>query len=190
MSKIENFINQHRDDFDDQEPSNEVWERIDSSLAKPQTKSVKMIPLARLWQVAAVMAGILICVTVVQAYYYGGFAQHDRVENMITTTITLEQISPELAEAEQYYVSQISEMRKTLVSYNSQKYGLDKDFEKDLTELENNYQTLKDELYKEGNLVVSDAMIQNLQQRMEILNQQLEILNQLKTEQGEKSNEI
>jgi chromosome segregation ATPase len=83
-------------------------------------------------------------------------------------------------------------LKKTeLNSYRDAHPELINEFDKQLTELKQNYSSLLPQL-KDVNKrdIVLQAVIENLQMQVNILNQQIEIINQLKTQQNETNNPI
>ena len=86
-----------------------------------------------------------------------------------------------MAEVETYYLSVIQQKQKERSAYDLKKLGVAKDFSGELSKLDSSYVLLKKELSTNPNKQpVIDAMVQNLQIRISILNQQLEVLNRIK----------
>ena len=94
----------------------------------------------------------------------------------------MQEINPELAEAETFYTAMINQKREEIVLLGD-KYALGRDFMRDIDQLDQMYEKLKLDLNSgnEDNLV--DAMIRNLQLRIEILNQQLQIIQSIEKSQ-------
>jgi hypothetical protein len=68
--------------------------------------------------------------------------------------------------------------------------GIEEDFGKDLAGLDSSYHRLKRELASTPNKEqIMDAMILNLQMRMEILNKQLKTLEKIKSIKSNRKNE-
>lgn len=63
-NKLEDFIKQHRDAFDDHTPSNALWQRIERNLDREKKKPVSIISMKKGLQVAAA-AIIIIAASVV-----------------------------------------------------------------------------------------------------------------------------
>jgi hypothetical protein len=176
MGKLEDYIHENRQEFDAWEPSDGLWQKLAGELDKaPAAKTVRMVPLRRVWQVAAGFAVLLVAALVLQ-YRLGpktlpdGLASHPQ----------LDQIAPELVEAEQFYTQQVQLKRQELLRGGAHQLGMDKDMDRELASLDSAYRDLKAELYQTGNQEVVDVMIQNLQFRMDILNKQMEALQQAK----------
>lgn len=187
MDNLEKFIKQNRNAFDE-EPSAELWGKISGQLQaeKQPTKIVRMMPIQRVWQIAAGFAALLVFGLAVQWQYFakqsGGVAAFKNLP-------PVEQLVPELAEAEKFYAMQISQTQVALKNYEKQDKSLGATLNKEaITELSNldkAYAELKKEFYTSGNQeAVISALIQNLQLRLELLNQQLQVIQ--KTEQVKK----
>ncbi|TAD99717.1 MAG: hypothetical protein EAZ97_08060 [Bacteroidetes bacterium] len=182
MDKLEDFIRQNRNELDQFEPSQALWNKLNAGLDKQQTKT---IPIQKFWQMAAVFAVLLVGLLTLQWKYLQNHNQNS--ENIV---MNLAQENPELMETEQFYIKQISEKKELINAYDLKALGVDKDFEKDLQTLDAMYLELKAELPQSGNSeYIIGAMIQNLQIRMDILNQQLMVLEKIKNlKNGEKTN--
>jgi hypothetical protein len=188
MDKLEKFIAENRDELDPHEPPEALWGKLNEALDKqqPAAKQGRFVPIRRVWQAAAAVAILVAAGTLAfQWYYYGGGVPNTTFELVEHRRPSLAEVAPELAETEQYYISQIGQKKQQIKSLSSELP--DKEFEQDLAELERSYQDLKNELYHDGNYGLSEAMIQNLQLRMDILNQQIEILQQIKEQRRKES---
>lgn len=183
MDNLEKFISNHRKDFDeefsDDKFSNNLWSKISEELEKPtqQTKVVQMVSVRKIWQLAACFATLLIIGLAAQFYYF-------QQQNLAQTSI--ERLVPELAEAEKFYFSQISQTKTVLKGYNLKEIGVETDF-KEIENLDNAYKELKRDFYDSGDkTAIISAMIQNLQLRTELLNQKLQIIKKAeKIKKGE-----
>ncbi|GAB3009666.1 hypothetical protein GCM10027051_08480 [Niabella terrae] len=58
-SKLESFIESHKEAFDEFEPSEALWHRIERALPEPKEQKGRVVSVRRLWQVAAAAAVIL-----------------------------------------------------------------------------------------------------------------------------------
>jgi len=178
MDKFEKHIRSHREALDSSEPSEQVWEKIAAKLDKKKSQNqVRLVPIARLWQVAAVFVGIIVSMAAFQIYY-NTQAEKKRVAK-VENTLNLESINPELAEAEQFYFMQIEEKRGQVQKYKSEGVKADGEAEQYMTELDIAYKDLKKELLVNSNELVVSEMVRNLQIRIDLLNQQLEVLKQI-----------
>jgi transaldolase len=113
------------------------------------------------------------------------FVYQESTSSIVTTTT-----NPALIEAEGYYMSLISQMSEEITTYGQNDYS-DPQFKQDMNRLDSVYQTLKQDLVLGNEQSIVDAMIQNLQLRIEVLNNQLEIIQsieQFKKEENESVN--
>lgn len=180
MSKLEKFIQKNRQEFDAWEPSDQLWGKLAKGLDdSPGTglpvKTVRMVPIARVWQIAAGFVLILVAALTIQYY----LSQNDQ-QSAVAARQSLEQIAPELAEVEQFYTQQVKLKRQELQQSGAHKLGMDKDVDRELSSLDSAYSDLKLELYKTGSQEVIDVMIQNLLFRVDILNKQMDALQNVK----------
>ncbi len=178
--KLKNFINQNKDQFDDFEPTDR-WSIIEKALdtEKINIRSQQRSRLSNTftWQIQVwkYAAAILLIAVIGMGYYIFIMPSNKNVVNLTT-----EKLSPELADAEYYYSSQIAEKQKVLKSSSLSNYCTS-----DLAVLDSNYIQLKQELFKDvNNQQITNAMIQNLQIRMKILNEQVEMLKVMKKYQN------
>jgi len=174
-NRLENFVREHREKFDDQEPSSQAWSSIQQNLtASAPTRKVRTVPITRVWQIAA---GFLILLVVSLMFQHQFLISETSSEEMAKVDVTeIYRLNPELAETEQFYIQQIQLKQQEIRQYNF----TDAEFEADLQQLEELYSQLKTDLVQSGNSEqVLSAMIQNLQLRSEILNRQIEILEQI-----------
>lgn len=188
MDKFEKYIRTHKEAFDSEEPNDLLWEKIAARLDEKQTsqKHVRLVPITRLWQMAAVFTGLMVCTIGFQIYYNLQNKQKTiaKIENV--GNISLESIYPELAEAEQFYFMQIEQKRQELKKYNLAGTKTDSETEEYLSELDKAYKDLKKELSTNSNELVISEMVRNLQIRIDLLNQQLEVLKQIEKMKEEK----
>lgn len=196
--KLEEFIQNNKEEINQFEPTEGLWDNIESVLdgendnvvdftKRKEAKHIKLYT-RHIWQVAAVFL-----VLAVSGYFIfkNQFSAKDTQEKNVEQArkgVSLEDLNPELAEAESHYVQMISQKREE-IKEQAKNLDLDKSFYKDLSKLDSMYTVLKDELYEVPSQEdIQAAMIQNLQMRIEILNQQLQILKRLKQFQQKDKN--
>lgn len=156
--QIEQFVKKNRSHFDDDEPSPEVWDRIERRVGR-------QYGISFWWKVAAV------CFLSSTIY----FALDRNSEPPIHTA----EVITEFAQAEAYYTQIISMKKAEIASFERDQ--LEEVFLNEIDKLDQMYLDLKDTYDRQNSTeLVIDAMISNLQLRMEILNQQLKVLKQLK----------
>ncbi len=183
MDNLEKFITDNRKDFDEEfsvdKFSNNLWSKISENLDKPtqETKVVRMVSVQKVWQLAACFVMLLMVGLATQFYYF---------QQQNVSQASIERLAPELAEAESFYFSQISQTKTVLKGYNLKEIGIETDL-KEIENLDNAYKELKKEFYDSGDkTTIISAMIQNLQLRADLLNQKLQIIKQAeKAKKGE-----
>ena len=166
--QFEKFIMENREGFEDASPSDELWNKIDNDLNKKKNN------FQVLWKVAAVLF-------LVSTIYLIA----DRGDTSIEQPI----MSQEFVQAEDYYVSLINERKRQIKEQLTPEQ--EQKFLQDIDQLDSMYADLKSTyLTNASNERVVDAMINNLQLRVDILNKQLEILEKVKEEENETSTVI
>ena len=165
--QFEKFIMDNRNKFDDQEPSLDLWNRIEKEVAPKKTA------IGLIWKVAAVLFLVSTLVLLVDKNSEPPGAQ----------------LSQEFVQAEDYYVTMIDQ-RKNIIKERLTPEQ-EKLFLQEINQLDEMYAELK-ETYQANasNERVVDAMINNLQLRLDILNKQLEILENIKDDKNEKDHII
>jgi hypothetical protein len=166
--QFEKFIIENREEFNAAEPSDTVWVGVERKLNKKQSF------LSIAWKVAA----MLFMVSTI-------YLMIDR-NNQNTSGPVL---SEEFEQAEDYYVKLINikrqEIKEQLTLEDQEQFLSDIDqLDTMYLELKQTYQT------NASNDRVVDAMISNLQLRLNILNKQLEILENIKDQNNENDQSI
>ncbi|MFY0688433.1 MAG: hypothetical protein JXQ90_14760 [Cyclobacteriaceae bacterium] len=170
--QLEQFVNKNRDQFDDATPSKDLWSRIETDIPPTQRKNG-----INLWKVAAVL---LLCTT--------GYLLIERL-NETEPAFDENNAYTEFIQAEAYYASIIEMKKGEMIAYGDR--DLHESFLKEISVLDKSYNELKKSFEEsiETEKIV-DAMINNLQLRIEILNQQLMILKKLNKLENEKVSNI
>lgn len=166
--QLENFISKNRGEFEDDHHEN-GW----LSLEKKLNESDKKTPFW-LWKAAAIF--LFVCSI--------GLL----VDKAISSKEAVEIVS-DIDQIETYYTTLINQQMDQISQYGETEFT--RQFQKEIDNLDSTYQELK-KTYKQtaSTEVVSSAMINNLQLRINLLTQQLEILQQLNKNQNEKNIEI
>ncbi|MCV9386924.1 hypothetical protein [Reichenbachiella ulvae] len=177
---IEDFVKKHRSEFDDLEPRASMWDQIESQL--DQNKEIPIEPKRNylwMWKAAAV---VFVCMTI------GLLVERNWYTNDSTEVAEVQKQSEDIEQVESYYSGLIEKRKAEIRLAMERKDMVDEELLSDLDGLDSMYQDLKNELKRnKNNEKVVNAMIRNLQLRVEILNKQLEILDQLvKYEEDEK----
>jgi hypothetical protein len=172
--QLEKFIKAHRADMDDKEPRPDLWIDIANQInsKKEVRKSTRSIVW---WRAAAVFLLFVSALLVLEKY----------VSQPVPQEVVMNE---QLQEAESFYTVLIAQ-KKEEVATLSQQLGLDHNFVNEIDELDSMYTALKSDLQKGDEDNVVDAMILNLQLRIEILNRQLDIIQSIKNSKNFKDTE-
>lgn len=192
--KLKNFVQEHREAFDTFEPRAELWQEICQELpaARKEAKVIKISFGQRAsFSADALFMRVAAAIVLLFACGLTLFLMKQntpKAANTIAATSQnrLQNISPEIVEVEAYYTSQIQEKKSELSAYDLKLLGLNSDagIDQELARLDSSYTQLKQELYTTPNTdLVVEAMIQNLQIRIEVLNRQLEVLQKMEGKQ-------
>jgi hypothetical protein len=176
MKSLEDIIKQNREEFDTEIPSELLWNNIHANLHKHKSSFA--------WKPYMAAASIMI-------FIMGTWLIANYKFDSKNSTVAQSAIPNEVKEAQVQFASLIELKRTELNSYRDAHPELINEFDKQLTELKQNYSGLLPQL-KDANKrdIVLQAVIENLQMQVNILNQQIEIINQLKTQQNETNNPI
>jgi hypothetical protein len=176
---IEDFIKRNRESFDDEKPSNSVWSKIEGEVF--HEKKTISIQWSYFWKVAAVVF-----------FVFSGYLLwqlNDMKSENYAVEDNADEILEEFTTTETFYENEIATMVSAIEEYNMSDTSLTNSFKNDIDALDQQYDALKIELNDDKNEQVINALILNLQLRMEILNKQLTILDNLKnTESNENVN--
>jgi cytoskeletal protein RodZ len=186
---LENFIREHRDEFDQDAPTDALWQRLATQLPEQAPSANGSTPkkddpapqnpflgvqrggsvTRRWWAVAASVALLLGVLWWVNARY-------DLVEQPEVVTV-----SPAYAKEVAHYASMIDDKRDELKAMTANNPDLYQQFAQDLDRLEVSYSGLKKDLPDTPNQeILIQAMIQNLQLQIDLLNEQLRVIQRMK----------
>ena len=161
--QLEKFIMDNREAFDDATPSDQAWSKIDQKLTN------KRSTWPTIWKVAALLFMATTIILII-----------DKSKSEVQGPV----LSEEFNQAEDYYVSLINQKRQSikdqLTPEQQEQFLVEIDqLDSMYVELKKTYQT------NASNDRVMDAMINNLQLRLDILNKQLDILENIKNQNNE-----
>ncbi|MCO5950800.1 hypothetical protein [Mucilaginibacter flavidus] len=183
MSKrLEEFMKMNREEFDDLEPSADLWSRIEKHLP-PQgeelkKKEAKTFSLGFVLRVAAT-------VIVVMGIGFGFYLHGEKKDK-----IDLAAINPIYAQQQVQYTSLIHSQRTELKSLTKTEPDLYKEFSNEIAQMDSTYKQLNSDLATSPNQErVLRAMIRNLQVQTQVLTQQLDVIEQLNKSKKEQNNE-
>ena len=185
MSKrFEDFIKNNREEFDEIEPSADLWSKIEHSLNMPEELPKKLetktFSLAFVLRVAA-------SVILVMGIGFGIYLQSQKGAK----TVDLAAINPEYAKQQMHYASLVETKLTELKSVSKTDPQLYKEFSGEIAKMDSTYKRLNADLATSPNQErVLRAMIRNLQVQTEVLNQQLSVIEQFNQMKKEQKDEI
>ena len=193
MSKgLEQFIRDNRDQFDTDEPGEQIWKKLEEQLTDKNQANQKQLSKHRKvilftiirWSAAAsilILAGIGIYSLLKPIQPKGLVRNPDTQDTPAVNDPMLKEINPGYAR-EVYQFTKLIELKQNeLKEIEKENPNLYKKFVADINKLDSSYLALKKELPENPNREqLLEAMIENLRLQTEILNQQLSIINQIK----------
>ncbi len=199
--KLERYIRDNREAFDDKEPSDALWYKISGQLpsnilpvettesSKPkivhtdfQNESYFKWFEGLNWRLAA---SILLFLGVGYVLY------NVNQKYQVTAQPEIVLTNPTMAKQVGQYTQLVENKRLELQELTENDPVLYKQFARELDVLEKSYQNLKADLPKNQNQeTLISAMIQNLQLQIDVLNQQLQIIEKIKNLKNENDKTI
>jgi hypothetical protein len=189
MSNLEQFMRDHREEFDTDEPGPQVWKKLEEEL-KPAKEEAKVVSIKKSlgmnllrWSVAAavlVFAGLGVYDLVKPADKPDVVVKKEEPTTPNEETL-LHKINPTYAK-EVYHFTQLIELKQSeLKQIEKEQPELYQQFIGDVNKLDSSYNVLKKELPNNPDPEqLLEAMIQNLRLQTDLLNQQLNIIKQIK----------
>jgi len=154
MDRLEKFINQNREQFDDKVPNLKVWADIEKRLDPPQAKRIS------LKRILSIAASVLLLLSV------GAFMGNHFSKNVNVPVASLEDY-PEYGKKEKDFQQEIENKRAQLASFN-----YDTAINEDLVDLDKTLEELRTELKdvpKGSEEQVLEAMLKNYETKVAIL---------------------
>jgi len=185
MSKrFEDFMKNNHEDFDEIEPSADLWGKIEARLnvleAAPKKREAKTFSLAFVLKVAA-------SIIVVMGIGFGVYIQSQKGPK----NVDLAAINPEYAKQQVHYASLVKTQLNQLKTASKGDPQLFKEFTAEIAKMDSTYKKLNNDLATSPNQErVLRAMIRNLQIQTEVLNQQLNVIEQFNETNKDQKNEI
>jgi hypothetical protein len=181
--KLEQFINEHRGEFDTDEPREKIWEHIQNDLANPLKKRA----VKPLWPMRWIAAASVLIIVSLGIYVSVEKSAKPGIAGARTADDILHEINPTYAK-EVYHFTQLIELKQNeLKRIGQDQPELYEQFMNDISMLDSTYNSFQKELPANPNREqLLEAMIQNLQLQTELLNQQLRVIKQIK--ESKKSN--
>ena len=188
-TRFEQFMRDHREEFDSEEPAPQVWMKLEKELQPREQKGKVLSMKIMRWSAAAailVLAGLGVYHLAVTNGNSGSGpivkGEHPGVVKPQTEgDVLLKDIDPTYAK-EVYHFTQLIELKQSeLKQIEKDNPTLYNQFLQDISKLDSSYNALKNELPSNANREqLLEAMIQNLRLQTELLNQQLQIIQQIK----------
>jgi hypothetical protein len=177
--KLEKFIGDHRNEFDDAIPSNKVWENIEHGFTGKKKQKGILAPLYK-WSIAAALlitAGITVLLLVNNKKADTGLY----ISSKNDSATDINAIAPEYAPQVNEFAKLVALKQEELKALAPEQPELYQKFTTDINQLDSSYKSLKKQLGITPNReMLIEAMIQNLKLQLNVLNQQLNIINQIK----------
>jgi hypothetical protein len=181
--KLEKYILDHRDQFDDQEPGPSVWGRVDTR----KTPVIRINWKDITWKAAAVAA------IFVASYFFHDYMASRNHPELNQVGENIQDASPmvkELIEAEAYYTSLINLKKDEVFRLTASNPDVRREIDMEMVDLDRVFSELKDDLKDNAdNEEVIEAMIQNYRLKLDILEDILLQLKQSHESQNEKDHE-
>lgn len=181
-SRLEDFVNRHREEFDSELPERDLWKEIAQQPVTPVRKIFRLFTRTQIAASLLVLANAAILFFLVQRVSVD--------QNTIQPSTSTTQSEPGAAPI---YEQQLDEISKVVTIKQARLREIEKanpvlykTFTSALQQLNSSYQELKKELKTNPNKeTLLEAMIQNLSLQQELLNQQLSIFQTIKQNKHE-----
>lgn len=178
-SGLENFMRDHREEFDGDEPGQQVWKNLEKELDIPRReKKMYRLALSR-W---AAVAAVTILITLGVFYFMKTSPKTELAANGVNSTNDIiTAINPAYAKEVYHFTELIVLKQAELKKIEKEQPHLYKEFITDITTLDSSYNALKKELPQNPNREqLLEAMIENLRLQTDLLNHQLLIIKKIK----------
>lgn len=174
-NKLKNFISDNRKAFDDEIPSDKVWENIEASFTEKKKQRFVLTAFYK-WSMAA--AAMLV---IASGIYFVANKKTAEPAVTVTTEPDINILAPEMAPQMNQFVKMIDSKQEELKVIAKEQPELYQQFTTAINQLDSSYDSLKNQLSATPNReMLLEAMIQNLQLQLNVLNQQLNIINQIR----------
>lgn len=168
--RLEEFVKTNREEFNDLEPSPDLWNRIERELPtqpgrqkKNEKRSFSLGFVLRVAAIVIVVMGV-------------SFVIYLRSNN---NKVNYANINPVYAQQQIHYTALIANKRTELKNVSQSDPQLYKEFSAETAKMDSAYRKLNNDLVTSPNPeLVLRAMIRNLEIQTEVLNQQLNVIEQ------------
>jgi hypothetical protein len=171
--ELKDYIDSHRDDFDDATPDARLWQQIEQRIAiKPNSPVVSMRTFR--WSLGIAVT-LLVAVSTALFYHRPGDVVSGAVAPPTTDTLYTQEL---------YHFTQIIRLKfREIDAIKATHPELYQRFSADIWQLDSSYQQLQQQLPNGPDQeMVLQAMLQNLTLQIDLINRQLGIIQELKNE--------
>lgn len=166
---MKEFIQKHKDEFEGEKPSSDLWSKIEKEL--PETQVRRMVPASRLWQMAAGLTAVFVL-----AFFA---LQYDSTTNIAEVTPQSEDEITNVDQLEQFYAVQVQNKMEALSVYQ-----VDEELLQEVQFLKEEFELLKEEAGLGVNQEdILDEMIDNYRLRVNILEDIMKEMNKQSNQQ-------
>jgi hypothetical protein len=159
-SGLKDFIKNHRDEFDNREPSDRVWQGIQKGVSGTHSGKFRSLwASVSVWRAAAVI--------------FLALSVYLLITNRIQPKKDFSKLQVEFRDLESFYGGQIAEKVAFIDNLNGYEDDL---FTQDVQKLDAMYEVLREEMKTRPSEKVKDALILNMLVRIDLLNQQIKKL--------------
>jgi hypothetical protein len=195
MDQLKRFIRDNREDFDVFEPKDTLWDKINQQLPPEPVSEIRLNGqiIAKekpIWKnfISKNIIKIAASMVLISTISVFLFTQYQHINN---PNSVMASVSPDDAKVVFQYASLIERKRDELKTLEAEDPQLYQEFAEDIDRLNADYEKLRVELPQSPNQEdVIQAMIQNLQSQLGILNQQLQIIQKIKQAKQSHENTI
>ena len=164
---LEKFVQEHREEVDRHEPPGGLWKRVEKRLHHKQRGKYGIY-----YRIAASLFIIIGAAILVMQRH---------VKKPIETPADTIAVATEIKEAQAYYASVVETKRAELKQFGNDYPDLFRDFNGELDTLNVAFANLETEYrVTNGNEAVMQALMQNMQLQVELLNRQIQIIQDIR----------
>lgn len=168
QDRLESFVKENRHEFDQMEPSDQLWNSINQLLNEAPKQRTRKFPWMKIAAVAVL--ALLLPFAIYEVNFSG--------QKQSAKAAPLDPEVQELIEAEAYYAVEVTGKLAEIQKCYKVHPELKSEIEGDLSELESMYLSLKNDLKENvSNKEVIEAMIENNRNRMKLVDDVLEQIN-------------
>lgn len=182
---LERFVRDNREAFDQMSPAPVLWNKIGEAIGEQNKSTTRVVRMSRVrWAVAAT----LFLALAGSIYWFSGTRDMPLAEKQHSVSDPLvQQIDPQYARLVTEFTGVIESKQTELKKLEKDDPVLYQKFSGDIQKLDSSYQVLRSTLKANPNAEqLLQAMIENLQLQVNLLNRQLEIIQKVKNTKSEK----